>query len=133
MGGYSLIGIVLVGHGDFATALKSSVEMIAGKQRKMAGVSFELRDSDEDLRKRIKEAVSGLGAVTGILFFADLVGGTPFRVSALISRELGRSCVIGGANLSMVLEVLPERNHLTLEQAKEKAIQAGKEGIKAFP
>ena len=128
-----MIGIVLVGHGAFATALRSSVEMIAGKQPKMADVSFDLRDSDEDLEKKLRAAVSGLGAVTGILFLADLVGGTPFRVSALISREWERTCVIGGANLSMILEVLPARDHLLLEQVKEKAIHAGREGIKAFP
>ena len=51
----------------------------------------------------------------------------------MISREWERACVIGGANLSMVLEVLPEREHLSLEQVKEKAIHAGREGIKAFP
>lgn len=133
MGGTPLIGIVLVGHGAFASALKSSVEMIAGKQPKMVGVSFDPQDSTEDLEKKIKEAVSELEPATGILFLADLVGGTPFKVSALLSREMGEVRVIGGVNLSMVLEVLHGREHLTVEEVKEKAIQAGIEGIKVFP
>lgn len=80
-----MIGIVLVGHGDFAPALKSSVEMIAGEQEKMAGVSLDLHDSTEDLERKIKAAIDELGDVSGILFLTDLVGGTPFKASALLS------------------------------------------------
>ncbi|MGI6126639.1 MAG: PTS sugar transporter subunit IIA [Planifilum sp.] len=128
-----MIGIVLVGHGDFAPALKSSVEMIAGEQEKMAGVSLDLHDSTEDLERKIKAAIDELGDVSGILFLTDLVGGTPFKASALLSREWKRVCVVGGVNLAMVLEVLPGRDHQTLEQVKDKAMRAGREGIQGFP
>lgn len=33
----------------------------------------------------------------------------------------------------MVLEVLPGRDHQTLEQVKDKAMRAGREGIQGFP
>ncbi|GGE16103.1 hypothetical protein GCM10011571_17170 [Marinithermofilum abyssi] len=128
-----MIGIVIIGHGAFASALKSSVELIAGKQPKIADISFEPHDSTEDLEKKLKDVVAGLEPVTGILFFTDLVGGTPFKVSALLSREMEQTGVVAGANLPMILEALFEREHLTISRAVEKAIQAGKEGIKPFP
>ncbi|PTX53997.1 PTS system N-acetylgalactosamine-specific IIA component [Melghirimyces profundicolus] len=128
-----MIGVVIVGHGGFASALRSAVELVVGKQRKTADVSFDPQDSTEDLEKKLKGAVAGLQPATGILFFTDLAGGTPFKVSALLSREMERASVIAGTNLPMLLEVLLGREHLSTEQAVEKAIQAGKDGIKTFP
>lgn len=36
-----MLGIILTGHGHFATGLQSSIELIAGEQEKFIAINFE--------------------------------------------------------------------------------------------
>ena len=77
-----MIGIVVTGHGHFATGLTSSVELIGGKPEHYHAVDFVQEDSTDDLEKKLEAAFASLKDCTdGILVFTDLVGGSPFKVS----------------------------------------------------
>lgn len=127
-----MTGIIIAGHGKFASGLQSSIELIVGKQDKVAYVDFLADHSTEDLEKNIKEAVAELGEGEGILFLTDLVGGSPFKVSALISKDLQQSGVVTGTNLPMVMDIVLSRGEQTAKELMDKAFQSGKDGIKTF-
>ena len=51
-----MIGIVVTGHGHFATGLTSSVELIGGKPEHYHAVDFVQEDSTDDLEKKIRSS-----------------------------------------------------------------------------
>ena len=55
-----MIGMILSGHGHFATGLTSSVELIAGMPELYVPVDFEKTDSTEDLQKKLEAALDKL-------------------------------------------------------------------------
>ena len=84
-----MIGIVVTGHGHFASGLTSSVELIGGKPEHYHAVDFVQEDSTDDLEKKLEAAFASLKDCTdGILVFTDLVGGSPFKVSVELAMKL---------------------------------------------
>ena len=47
-----MIGLIVTGHGHFASGLTSSLKLIAGEPKNYAAVDFEETDSTEDLAKK---------------------------------------------------------------------------------
>ena len=85
-----MIGIIVTGHGNFATGISSSVQLIAGLPENYEMVDFNEGDSVDDLESKLEEAISNLKTCSGILIFSDLVGGSPFKSSAeIVRRSLG--------------------------------------------
>ena len=52
-----LIGIIVTGHGNFASGLASSIEVIAGKQDKFEAIDFPIGSTNTELAKQLQEAV----------------------------------------------------------------------------
>ena len=125
-----MIGIILSGHGTFATGLMSSMELIAGKQESVVCVDFTINDSSETLQAKLENAVEVLKECEGILFLTDIAGGSPFRTCALIAKDNMR--VVAGTNLGMLLEVSLMRVGLDCDGLKDMAIECGINGIKAY-
>ena len=82
-----MVGIIVTGHGNFATGLTSSVKLIAGMPELYETVDFVQEDSVEDLETNLNAAIDNLkeDCKEGILIFTDLVGGSPFKTSVEIS------------------------------------------------
>lgn len=126
-----MIGVVIVGHGEFAKGINSVIELVVGKQESLELVSFLEGDSNVDLNKRIKEAIDKLDCEE-TLIFTDLPGGTPFKESAMLSTENDGIEVIAGTNIPMLLEILFERETSKAKELKERAMSTGKEQIVSF-
>lgn len=127
-----MTGIIVTGHGRFASGLKSSIELIAGKQDNMVYVDFLEEDSIEILDEKLKEAVNLLGVDKSILFLTDLVGGSPFKSSAIISNKYEESGVVTGTNVPMLLELLFIRKDFNVIELMEKSVEFGLNGIKTY-
>lgn len=127
-----MIGIVVSGHGNFASGILSSLELIAGKQENVAGVDFTLNDNIESLQSRLENAAKELSACEGILFLTDIAGGSPFRICALLCQELKNSRVVSGTNVGMILEISLSREGIGIEELKNMALQSGISAVKAF-
>ena len=48
-----MIGLIVTGHGHFATGLTTSLNLIAGDAKDYVAVDFEATDSTDDLAKKI--------------------------------------------------------------------------------
>ena len=126
-------GIVITGHGNFATGMQSSLEAIAGKQEDIAYVDFLANDSTETIREKLGGALDSLSYCDGILILADLAGGTPFNTAVLHQVNRGNIETIGGSNLPMVIDITMSRCFVnSLRELKTKALQVGKNGITHF-
>lgn len=124
--------IVVTGHGKFASGLKSTVSLLAGKIPNIVYVDFLETMTDEDLAKRFKETLTHS---PDAIFFCDLVGGTPYKQAALLSTEFPNIAVIAGCNIGSLLEV-GLQNDLTewtdTQKVSNLLIDASHDGIKKF-
>lgn len=127
-----MVGIVITGHGQFATGLLSSLQLIAGDFANVAAVDFPVNTSTEDLSEKLTQAVQDFANCDKVMFFTDLVGGSPFRCCVLIDQEGIESKIIAGANLPMLLEIVFARDSGDLEVLKNTALEVGKSAIKCF-
>lgn len=122
-----MLGIIITGHGNYASGLLSSIELIAGNQEKLEVVDFKEGDSSDLLNKNIKEAISRLSN-ENIIIFTDIPGGTPFNQSVLISQEYSKIEVITGTNLPAIIDGLFNRE-MDINEFVEKVVLTGKDSL----
>jgi N-acetylgalactosamine PTS system EIIA component len=125
-------GLLVSGHGLFASGLRSSVKLIAGEQSHIEYVDFQEIDSMTDLEDKLKSAFDRLKECEGVLVLCDLVGGSPFKTAVSLTRGRDDAMVIGGANLSMILETAIMKDTVPIDELKDRALSSGKEAIKCF-
>ena len=125
-----MIGFILTGHGDFSLGVKSAVDMVAGDQPRSRPCpsSSQAATYGEDLRAAITEMRE---ECEGVLVFCDLLGGTPFNQSMLISQDVDNVEVVAGTNLPMLIELVMTRSfaNATLEEMAEQAVTVGQAGV----
>ncbi len=125
-----MIGFILTGHGQFSNGLKSALDMIAGPQQAFEIVPFEEASAGE-YGDKLREAVKAMRAETdGVLVFCDLMGGTPFNQSMMITAEQDNISVVAGTNLPMLIDIVMSRTEdSTIEDLVSEAVEVGKEGV----
>ena len=101
--------IIVSGHGQFSIGMVDSLEMIAGKQENLVAVPFLQTDSVEDYSKKLAEKLKSVPEEEGILVFTDLMGGTPYKTAVELTLNRENLSVIGGTNLSVLLEAVALR------------------------
>ena len=132
-----MIGIVVTGHGHFASGLTSSVELIGGTPEHYHAVDFVQEDSTDDLEKKLEAAFASLKDCTdGILVFTDLVGGSPFKVSVELAMKLQEQykiVVLSGSNLGMIVEANLTRSFANdIDSLAAQTIETGKTQVMRF-
>lgn len=100
-----MIGMIVTGHGSFATGITSGLMLLAGDPEAYEAVDFDPEDSVDMLTEKLKGALTRLDSCEEILILADLAGGSPFNVSLRLKLSKEKHLeVIGGANLPVVLD-----------------------------
>ena len=100
-----MLGLLVTGHGHFATGLNSSLELIAGAQPNVALVDFEADHSIEVLKDNLTKALDSLKEYDGVLVLSDLPGGSPFKTAVECKFERPDQAieVIAGTNLPLLI------------------------------
>lgn len=100
-----MLGLLVTGHGYFATGLNSSLELIAGAQPNVALVDFEADHSIEVLKDNLTKALDSLKEYDGVLVLSDLPGGAPFKTAVELKFERPDQAieVIAGTNLPLLI------------------------------
>ena len=125
-----MIGLIITGHGHFATGLTSSLTLIAGNPKNYKAIDFPQEYSVEDLEKELHQAMDELAECEGILVLSDLAGGSPFKSAVICSIERKNINVISGTNLPMLIEIAMAREFITdVEDLTNMALQTGKDQI----
>lgn len=129
-----MIGLIISGHGHFATGLHSSLKLIAGEATNTQFIDFEEEDSTETLKEKYVQALSNLDTCDEVLALTDLAGGSPFKTLVELSTEHSKRIeVIGGSNLPMILEISMIKDIFSdLDSLSESALTTGKDSIVKF-
>jgi mannose PTS system EIIA component len=105
------LGVVVVTHGQLATELVNSAEMIVGDLPHFTAVSIGWHDDVDRAREeigraidRVKASAAGAkGDAAGVLVLSDMFGGTPANLAVtFVSPEVE---VITGVNLPMLIKL----------------------------
>ncbi|MGL5346193.1 MAG: PTS sugar transporter subunit IIA [Peptostreptococcaceae bacterium] len=94
--------IIITGHGNFGSGLKSSLDLIVGSFDFIKAVDFTQEKSSEMIKGEIQDFVKD--ASGKVYIFTDLVGGTPFKVSSELTLDYSNIEVLCGTNLPMLVE-----------------------------
>ena len=109
-----MTGIIVTGHGTFATGITSGLKLLAGEPENYEAVDFLPEDSIELLTEKLEAAISRLDPCEGILILADLAGGSPFNVALRLKLGSAREIeVIGGTNLPVLLDSYMSRGMIS--------------------
>ncbi len=101
--------IVITGHGNYATGMKSALELIAGSKDNVLAFNFLKEESEEQFSLKFKD----LDRKNNYLFACDLMGGTPYKV---VSRlDLNKEILIG-TNLGGLLDTVFKIDKLSLNE-----------------
>ena len=101
--------IVITGHGNYATGMKSALELIAGPKDNVLAFDFLKEESEEQFSLKFKD----LDKKNNYLFACDLMGGTPYKV---VSRlDLNKEILIG-TNLGGLLDTVFKIDKLSLNE-----------------
>lgn len=125
-----MIGLIVTGHGNFASGITSSLNLIAGDLENYVAVDFPAEYSVDDLDRELTKAFDTLHACEGVLVLSDLGGGSPFKTAVTIGYPKGNVEIIAGTNLPMAVEVNMARKFIEdLHVLADMALNTGKDQV----
>lgn len=102
------IRIVLVSHGEQSKGMLNTVQMLLGEQENIVAYSLYPHQTVDDLTVMLENEVKTYGA-ENIIFFTELMHGSPFNAVVSLTREYD-VYHITGTNLIMLMSALLERS-----------------------
>ncbi len=123
-----MIGIILVTHGALAKEFVRAMEHVVGAQEDIATVCIGPNDDMEARREEIAEAIRQVDSGLGAVILTDLFGGTPSNL-AISLLERGRTEVVAGINLPMLIRLAGARKDMPVGAAAAAARDAGRNYI----
>ena len=123
-----MIGMILVTHGRLAEEFVHAMEHVVGAQPDVATVCIGPQDDMEQRRKDIARAIKQVDSGSGAVILTDLFGGTPSNL-AISLLKAGKTEVIAGINLPMLIRLAGARKDMDLTTATAAARDAGRNYI----
>ncbi len=128
-----MVGFVLVSHGGMAKGMLEALEMITGVTDQVAAFGLYEGESPDSLLDSIREQLPILDDGSGLIFFVDMFGASPFNTCARIFLEnQEKYALICGMNLPMLLELALQREGLSLDDLAQMAVRNGKDSVTRF-
>lgn len=119
---------LIVTHGNLASGLKSSLELIIGAAEEVQEV--KVLEAYVEVNKSIEEELAKLFAEEDVewVVFTDLLGGS--ITNQVVRESLGKDVhVVAGINLPLVIEVVLHDPELPIGQVLEEAIGKAREQL----
>ena len=123
-----MIGIVLVTHGRLADELRSALEHVVGAQNQIEAIAIGPDDDIAQRREQIIQSVQQVDSGEGVVVLTDMFGGTPSNLAISVMAR-GKSEVIAGVNLPMLVKLASIRRDASLDTAFQAAQDAGRKYI----
>lgn len=125
-----MVKIILVAHGELAISFRDTVAMIAGAET-AAQISCLCMTPEKAPEQFEEEARTLLleDPDADYLIFADLFGASPCNTCISVFRSASYRMVTG-MNLGVLLDVMFQKDTLSLEELYENALQTAKDGIR---
>ena len=124
----TMIGLVLVTHGQLANEFRLALEHVVGPQQQVETISIGPDDDMERRRQDILTAVANVNSGKGVILLTDMFGGTPSNL-AISVMEPGTIEVIAGVNLPMLIKLASVRSDDDIDAALKEAQESGRKYI----
>jgi len=123
------IGILLIGHTPFASALMECARHVYGSEPDAVAVLDVTPNCDpQAVVEKAREQIAQLDRGRGVLVLTDLFGATPCNIASHLGK-VGRVEILTGVNMPMLLRALTYRNSSTLEALVDKASTGATAGV----
>jgi PTS system mannose-specific IIA component len=123
-----MIGMILVTHGRLAEVFVHAMEHVVGEQADVATICIGPNDDMEARRREIANAIKRVDSGSGAVILTDLFGGTPSNLAISLLKK-GKTEVIAGINLPMLIRLAGARKDMDLTAAVSAAREAGRNYI----
>lgn len=123
-----MIGIVIATHAELGKGLLDAISLIAGEQSQTKSIGLKHGDGIDEFKEKVFSAIDEMDTGDGVLCFVDFVGGTPANTMMQYMQNHELHCIVG-ANLSMILEAVMDRDYLSLQELEKACLKAGQESI----
>ncbi len=124
----TMIGLIIVTHGNLAKEFVSALEHVVGPQQQIMAMAIAPNDDMEERRNAILSAAAKVDDGDGVIILTDMFGGTPSNL-AISVMESGSVEVIAGVNLPMLVKLARIREEVPLPEALKQAQEAGRKYI----
>lgn len=123
--------LILMSHGNLASALIESTKMILGDLSDYDIVSMQVDDTFNDVEEKLI-SVLDKHKDKNILIMTDIYGGTPFNIASKFYRKNDNICLISGMNLDMVIEYFSSDMHDNTKKLIDELISVSKDSITLY-
>lgn len=123
--------MIVTGHGQFATALQSTFELLLGPTDVLHFVDFTATDTDTSL-KECFERILAANEDRQVLFVCDILGGTPFKVAAELALQAENREVVAGVNIGSIIEAICQNEQMPVQALADAVVRASKKGTLRF-
>lgn len=123
-----MIGMVLVTHGRLAIEFRAAMEHVVGPQKQVETITIGPDDDMDQRRRDIMTAVQAVDSGDGVVILTDMFGGTPSNLAISVMNG-GKTEVVAGINLPMLIKLASVRGECDLDRAVVQAQDAGRKYI----
>ncbi len=124
----SLVGALVVTHGQLGQELVSAAQAIVGEISYSAAVSIGWNDDVDESKKKIEQAVAEVDQGKGVIILTDMFGGTPSNLSLPLLKR-NEVDIVTGVNLPMVIKVANQPGTDSLSELVTKVKNQGQSHI----
>ena len=124
----SLVGALVVTHGQLGQELVSAAQAIVGEISHMAAVSIGWNDDVNESKKKIEQGVSEVDQGKGVIILTDMFGGTPSNLSLPLLKK-NELEIVTGVNLPMVIKLANQSGADSLSELVSKVKKQGQSHI----
>ena len=126
-----MVGIILCGHGRFASGMESALSLIAGDTSKFSFIDFEEGMTASNVFEKYQKTIEEWKEFERVIIMTDLPGGTPFNQAVYMAEQMDKVNVLSGTNLSMLLEIMC-REELADESIIDEILQVGMNSVISY-
>ena len=125
-------GIIISGHGHFASGIASSLDLIMGIPENLVIIDFPDGDNIDHLQLEFDSAVKSFKDEE-IIIFVDIFSGSPFNVAMRLAMQNPHIHLYYGTNLGMLMETLTKIKFSdNLKEVLDEIVKIGKDQVGHF-
>jgi PTS system mannose-specific IIA component len=122
------IGVVIVTHYQIGAEFLHALRLIVPNAPEFISVSIDPKQSVDEMRQLIQQALKRANCGAGVLVLTDMFGGTPSNMSLSFVEETGVE-VVTGLNLPMLIKLATLSEDKTLEELAKLIKSYGQRNI----
>ncbi|MBI5560201.1 MAG: PTS sugar transporter subunit IIA [Deltaproteobacteria bacterium] len=123
-----MVGAIIITHGRLASALLEAAENIAGRAEGVRPLSVKDGGTAEEIMGMVRAALKEVDSGGGVIIFTDMFGGTPTNIALSLLKE-GRTEIITGVNLPLVIKFLNWRDGVDISTLASRLLEHGRKSI----